>query len=114
MHTHVSIWKDGTAVTCWRQYAGVSQEALHAIGGILKHFKALCALTNPTTNSYKRLVPGYEAPVNLEYVTERSTTELTYCSRFTGKPYRAPVVYKSWWSDFISAHKCFKNVSGCR
>ncbi len=67
MHTHISIWKDGKPIFAGDQYAGVSQEALYGIGGILKHCKALCALTNPTTNSYKRLVPGFEAPVNLAY-----------------------------------------------
>ena len=67
MHTHVSIWKDGNPLFAGEKYAGVSQEALYAIGGILKHCKALCAFTNPTTNSYKRLVPGFEAPVNLAY-----------------------------------------------
>ncbi len=67
MHTHISIWKDGKTLFAGDKYAGVSQTALHAIGGILKHCRALCALTNPTTNSYKRLVPGYEAPVNLAY-----------------------------------------------
>ncbi len=67
MHTHISIWKDGEPLFAGDKYAGVSQTALYAIGGILKHFKALCGLTNPTTNSYKRLVPGYEAPVNLAY-----------------------------------------------
>jgi len=67
MHTHISIWKDGEPLFAGDKYAGVSQQALHAIGGILKHFKALCGITNPTTNSYKRLVPGYEAPVNLAY-----------------------------------------------
>jgi len=67
MHTHVSIWKDGKPLFAGDKYAGVSQEALYAIGGILKHCKALCAFTNPTTNSYKRLVPGFEAPVNLAY-----------------------------------------------
>ena len=67
MHTHVSIWKDGNPLFAGDKYAGVSQEALWAIGGILKHCKALCAFTNPTTNSYKRLVPGFEAPVNLAY-----------------------------------------------
>jgi glutamine synthetase len=67
MHTHVSIWKEGKPLFAGDQYAGVSQQALYAIGGILKHCKALCAFTNPTTNSYKRLVPGFEAPVNLAY-----------------------------------------------
>ncbi len=67
MHTHVSIWRDGKPLFAGDKYAGVSQEALYAIGGILKHCKALCAFTNPTTNSYKRLVPGFEAPVNLAY-----------------------------------------------
>jgi len=67
MHTHVSIWKKGQPLFAGDKYAGVSQEALYAIGGILKHCQALCAFTNPTTNSYKRLVPGFEAPVNLAY-----------------------------------------------
>jgi len=67
MHTHISIWKDGEPIFAGDKYAGVSQEALYGIGGILKHCKALCAFTNPTTNSYKRLVPGFEAPVNLAY-----------------------------------------------
>jgi glutamine synthetase len=67
MHTHISIWKDNAPLFAGDKYAGVSQEALYAIGGILKHCKALCAFTNPTTNSYKRLVPGFEAPVNLAY-----------------------------------------------
>ena len=67
MHTHISIWNGDKPLFAGDQYAGVSQEALYAIGGILKHCKALCAFTNPTTNSYKRLVPGFEAPVNLAY-----------------------------------------------
>jgi glutamine synthetase len=67
MHTHCSIWKGGKPLFAGDKYAGLSQMGLHAIGGILKHCKALCAITNPTTNSYKRLVPGYEAPVNLAY-----------------------------------------------
>lgn len=67
MHTHTSIWKEGKPLFAGEKYAGVSDEALYAIGGILKHCKALCAFTNPTTNSYKRLVPGFEAPVNLAY-----------------------------------------------
>ncbi len=67
MHTHISIWKDGEPTFAGDGYAGVSDAALYAIGGILKHCKAVCAFTNPTTNSYKRLVPGFEAPVNLAY-----------------------------------------------
>jgi len=67
MHTHQSIWKDGKPLFAGDGYAGLSQFALWYIGGILKHSRALAAFTNPTTNSYKRLVPGYEAPVNLAY-----------------------------------------------
>jgi glutamine synthetase len=67
MHTHVSIWNNGKPLFAGDKYAGISQEALYAIGGILKHCSALCAFVSPTTNSYKRLVPGFEAPVNLAY-----------------------------------------------
>ncbi|MEL6222206.1 MAG: type I glutamate--ammonia ligase [Cyanobacteria bacterium J06626_14] len=67
MHTHQSIWKGGQPLMAGDKYAGLSQTALWYIGGILKHAPALLAFTNPTTNSYKRLVPGFEAPVNLAY-----------------------------------------------
>lgn len=67
MHTHQSLWKGGKPLFAGSGYAGISQMALHYIGGLLKHAPALLAFTNPTTNSYKRLVPGYEAPVNLAY-----------------------------------------------
>jgi len=67
MHTHVSLWKGGKPLFAGNGYAGLSEMALYFIGGILKHAPALCAICNPTNNSYKRLVPGYEAPVNLAY-----------------------------------------------
>jgi len=67
MHVHFSLWKNEKPLFAGNKYAGLSQLGLWAIGGILKHARALCALCNPTTNSYKRLVPGYEAPVNLVY-----------------------------------------------
>jgi glutamine synthetase len=67
MHTHQSIWKDGKPLFAGKEYAGVSQLCLNYIGGILKHAPALAALTNPSTNSYKRLTPGFEAPVLLAY-----------------------------------------------
>ena len=67
MHVHSSLWKGGEPVFAGDLYAGLSQEALWYIGGLLSHASALCAICNPTNNSYKRLVPGYEAPVNLAY-----------------------------------------------
>ncbi len=67
MHTHQSLWKKGKPLFAGNEYAGLSKMALHYIGGLLKHAHALCAFCSPTTNSYKRLVPGYEAPVNLAY-----------------------------------------------
>ncbi|MEW5841654.1 MAG: type I glutamate--ammonia ligase [Bacteroidota bacterium] len=67
MHVHVSLWSKGKPLFAGGGYAGLSETALYFIGGILKHAPALLAITNPTTNSYKRLVPGFEAPVNLAY-----------------------------------------------
>jgi len=67
MHTHQSIWKENKPLFAGKEYAGISQLCLWYIGGILKHAPALAAITNPTVNSYKRLTPGFEAPVNLAY-----------------------------------------------
>jgi glutamine synthetase len=67
MHTHQSIWKEGKPLFAGKEYAGMSKLCLNYIGGILKHAPALAAFTNPTTNSYKRLTPGFEAPVFLAY-----------------------------------------------
>lgn len=67
MHTHLSIWQGGKNTFAGDGYAGMSETAMYAIGGILRHAGAILAFTNPTTNSYKRLVPGFEAPVNLAY-----------------------------------------------
>ncbi|MCG6154865.1 type I glutamate--ammonia ligase [Rubinisphaera margarita] len=65
MHTHISFWKDGDTLMAGDGYAGMSEMALHGIGGIIKHGRALVALSNPTANSFHRLVPGFEAPVTL-------------------------------------------------
>jgi glutamine synthetase len=67
MHVHQSLWKENTALFSGDKYAGLSDMALHYIGGVLKHAKAINAFANSTTNSYKRLIPGFEAPVLLAY-----------------------------------------------
>ncbi len=85
MHVHQSIWKDEKPLFAGDGYAGMSELALHYIGGVLKHARALTALTNPTTNSYKRLVPGFEAPVNLAY-SSRNRSAACRISTYSQSP----------------------------
>lgn len=93
MHTHQSLWKNGKPLFAGKEYAGLSQMALYYIGGVLKHARALCALCNPSTNSYKRLVPGYEAPVNLAY-SARNRSAAIRIPTFSSSPKAIRVEYR--------------------
>src|SRR3989449_9868 len=93
MHTHQSLWKKGKPLFAGNEYAGLSQMALYYIGGVLKHAKALCGLCNPTTNSYKRLVPGYEAPVNLAY-SARNRSAAIRIPTFSESPKARRIEYR--------------------
>ena len=94
MHTHQSIWKGGKPLFAGDRYGGVSEMAMHYIGGLLKHAPALCALTNPTTNSYKRLVPGYEAPINLVY-SSRNRSAAIRLPMYSASPKAKRVEYRT-------------------
>jgi glutamine synthetase len=83
MHVHQSLWKNDQPLFPGNDYAGLSKTALYYIGGILHHAAALCALVAPTTNSYKRLVPGFEAPVNLAYSSRNRSASVRIPMYFT-------------------------------
>ena len=85
MHTHLSLWKDGEPLFAGDGYAGLSDLALHGIGGLLKHARAVLAFAAPTSNSYRRLVPGYEAPVNLA-MSKRNRSASVRIPMYTASP----------------------------
>lgn len=94
MHTHQSLWKDGDTLFAGDQYAGLSQMAMWYMGGILKHAHAILAFAAPTTNSYRRLVPGYEAPVNLVY-SNRNRSAALRIPMYSNSPKAKRVEFRS-------------------
>ncbi len=93
MHTHFSLWKGNKPLFAGNGYAGLSEMALHAIGGLLHHAKALTAFTNPTTNSYKRLAPGHEAPINLAY-SSRNRSAAIRIPMYSNSPRAARIEFR--------------------
>ncbi|MBX3202005.1 MAG: type I glutamate--ammonia ligase [Labilithrix sp.] len=93
MHVHQSLWKEGKPLFHGDGYAGLSQTALHYIGGIIKHAKSLAAFTNPTTNSYKRLVPGFEAPSALAY-SQRNRSAAIRIPVYSSRPDSKRIEYR--------------------
>ena len=85
MHTHFSLWKGDENLFAGTEYAGLSEMGMHFMGGILKHAPAVVAFTNPTTNSFKRLVPGFEAPVNLAY-SQRNRSAVIRIPMYSSNP----------------------------
>ncbi|WP_309397570.1 type I glutamate--ammonia ligase [Cerasicoccus maritimus] len=94
MHTHQSLWKNDKPLMSGEGYANLSQNALYYIGGLLKHAPALCAITNPTTNSYKRLAPGFEAPVMLAY-SARNRSAICRIPTYSNSPKSIRVEFRS-------------------
>src|SRR6266849_10865744 len=93
MHTHQSLWKKNKPLFAGGEYAGLSKMALHYIAGLLKHAHALCAFCSPTTNSYKRLVPGFEAPVNLAY-SQRNRSAAIRIPTYSESPKAKRIEYR--------------------
>ncbi|MBF0620803.1 MAG: type I glutamate--ammonia ligase [Magnetococcales bacterium] len=91
MHVHMSIWKDGVPLFAGNEYADLSEMALHFIGGIKKHARSLNAFTNPSTNSYKRLIPGFEAPVLLAHSARNRSASIRIPSSNNPKAKRAEI-----------------------
>jgi glutamine synthetase len=94
MHCHQSLWKAGKPLFAGDGYAGLSELARYYIGGVLKHARTLAALCNPTTNSYKRLVPGFEAPVNLAY-SSRNRSASIRIPMFSASPKAKRIEFRS-------------------
>ncbi len=99
MHVHQSIWKNGKPTFRWRQICRSSETCLYYIGGVIKHAKALNAFTNPSTNSYKRLVPGYEAPVLLAYSARNRSASAVFRGRNSPKAKRVEVRFPIRWRN---------------
>jgi glutamine synthetase len=93
MHVHVSLWKNGQNLFYGSDYSNLSEMAMYALGGLLRHAPALCAITNPTTNSYKRLVPGYEAPVHLAY-SQRNRSAAVRIPVYSARPESKRLEYR--------------------
>ena len=93
MHCHISLWRGSEPLFAGSGYAGLSDMGLYAIGGLLKHAPSICGFANPTTNSYKRLVPGYEAPVNLAY-SQRNRSAACRIPMYSPNPKAKRVEYR--------------------
>ena len=93
MHVHASLWQDGRNLFAGSSYAGISELGMHAIGGLLKHARALSAITNPTTNSYKRLVPGFDAPTTISY-SSRNRSAAVRIPVYSARPQARRIEYR--------------------